>query len=158
MPLVNRKFQFNFTSSYMQDNNKLLTSDLTSTAILLPPNAPALYKEDGSINWQLFDGRTTFLSNPAAALIRKYSVKTNNLISNAVLSYEIIGGLRIKSNFNFNRLQADELSISPQASFNPNSTRNNRKASYVNKFVSTWEIEPQITYVKELELVALMHR
>jgi len=148
----NNKFKFGLSSSYMQDMNRLPTLDLTNFALTMAPNAPALYNSDGSINWAFKNGNPgfpTFTSNPAAVLLRKYRAKTNNLISNAFFSYEILSNLQFKTTLGFNRLETNELSTTPQASFNPTLTNNARSSSYGNKNIDTWIAEPQLFYSKE---------
>jgi len=153
----NQKFKFSLTSSYMQDVNRLPVADLTSFAVILAPNAPAVYNSDGSINWAPLNNDPlspiTFSTNPMGQLLRKNLVKTNNLISSSLLSYEIMSGLLIRSNFGYNRLQMDELNTIPNSSYSPSftnyGTRNVRQANYGARYIDSWIIEPQLTYSKE---------
>ncbi len=48
---INQKFNFSLSSGYFADNNQLPAGDLTSSAISLAPNGPALFNKDGSLNW-----------------------------------------------------------------------------------------------------------
>ena len=146
----NQRFKFNLTNSYQQDLNKLPTIDLTGIALNLAPNSPYPFKPDGSVNWGIVNGVPTFTTNnPAAVLLQKFKGKTNNLISSSTISYEIFPGLQVKSNLGYNRLETQEVSTTPQTSFSPTLTRNNRKAKYGTNYVSSWIIEPQIAYNKD---------
>jgi len=140
-----RKFQFSFSGNYLIDNNKLPGTDLTMTALQISPNAPALYDQYGNLNWERYNGVATW-RNPIASTLVKYNNKTSNLISNAEVSYELITNLKLKSSFGYNKLQTDETTITPQASYSPNITSNNRSAGYNTSATSSWIIEPQLTY------------
>jgi TonB-linked SusC/RagA family outer membrane protein len=148
----NQKFKFNFSGSYLQDNNTLSTSDLMSSAVTLVPNAPALYNANGDINWAP-DGNnpatSTFQNNPIAYLYSQYNAKTYNLVGNSLISYEIIPGLELKSTFGYNRINSDEFNLIPIKAILPeNLPYSGREANYGNKYTTTYIIEPQITYSK----------
>ena len=143
---VNKKFQMRFTGNYLNDNNKLPGVDLTSTAISLMPNAPLLYNSDGSLNWDLYNGVSTWYNPLATSILLKYNKESNNLVSNVELSYEFIKGLNLKSSFGYNRLQTDDIKTTPQTASPPNITGNVRSAAYGSSNINTWIIEPQLTY------------
>jgi len=145
-----KKFDFTISSNYLQDLNKLPGGDITSTAIALAPNAPDLYNPDGTINWAPKAGSpnsVTFL-NPAAVLLAKYNGKTNNLISNSIIGYKILPEITLKANLGYNRLETYETSTTPQTAFPPTFTRNVRTTNYGTKTISSWIVEPQLTYNK----------
>jgi len=142
---TNQKFNFRFTGSYMNDVNKLPGIDLTSSAIRLVPNAPALYDDRGDLNWAMYNGAASW-QNPLAKILRKYKNETANLVSNAEVSYELLAGLRLKSSFGYNKLQSDEISFTPQTYAPPNATYNARNATYTTSNVTSWIIEPQLSY------------
>src|SRR5690606_11629118 len=49
---INQKFHINLSTNYGIDNNKLFNSvNWINYALTLPPNGPAIYNEDGSLNW-----------------------------------------------------------------------------------------------------------
>src|SRR5690606_27216716 len=60
---VDDRFNLSFSMAYAHEDNDLPDADLSYQALTLPPNAPNLYNEDGSLNWE--DG--TF-NNPLGAL------------------------------------------------------------------------------------------
>ncbi|SFF07009.1 TonB-linked outer membrane protein, SusC/RagA family [Chitinophaga sp. CF118] len=147
----NHKFKFFLSGSYLQGVNKLPSSDLTNNATTLPPNAPALYNEDGTLNWapDPADPNTYTFENPAAALLRTYTDKSQNLISNSQISYELAPGLILKSSFGYNRLQSDELSVSPLISVIPSDRPyTKRTAGYSDRNIESWIVEPQLTFNK----------
>jgi len=145
------KFTFNINSNFLKDQNKLPSIDLTTSAITLAPNAPPLYNEDGTINWEPLSNATnryTFSTNPAAVLLRKYNAKTDNLLTNTLVGYQLIPGLTIKTSLGYNKLVTDELYTNPQTSYAPSATVNLRQATYGTRKIDSWIAEPQLTYNK----------
>lgn len=149
----NQKFKIQLTGNYLLDNNQLPANDPTNTAILLPPDAPKIYKADGTLNWEpSASGNTTWPGNgnPFAYFNYTYSNKTNNLVSNAVLSYTIIHGLDIKSNFGYTNMQSVETNTIPSTTLDPAQLPFvgdfSRAAYYGNSNIHSWVVEPQISY------------
>lgn len=154
---TNGKFHLQLSGSYLIDKNQLPGSDLTPYAINTPPDAPALYNPDGSLNWAPIPSGTSSIStfiNPLSYEYNLYNNTTNNLIANAVLSYQILPGLEIRSNLGYTNLQSNEMSITPLISSQPeyrlqygNSLRN---AQYGNNNINSWIVEPQASYKRIL--------
>lgn len=144
---LNKRFRMQFSGNYLHDNNHLPNADLTSNAITLAPDAPALYNPDGSVNWAYTNAGAYTWINPLYTASNKYTTTANNLVGNAVLSYEIIQGLQIKTSFGYTDTQQNDLSTYPAAVF-PQSllAYYQRSAQYSNNNGNTWIIEPQITY------------
>jgi TonB-linked SusC/RagA family outer membrane protein len=144
----NQKFRIQFSGNYLIDDNKLPNQDLTSRAILTEPVAPSLYNMDGSLNWALNSAGNATFDNPLQYNYSIYKNKTSNLISNAVLSYNLFKGMNIKSSFGYNALQTNDFSGSPIVSINPNRLKNGeqRTAFYGNRNINSWIIEPQLNY------------
>lgn len=141
------RFQMTFSGGYSSQKNNQPASDLTNATRFLAPNAPALYNLDGSLNWE-----NQTWENPLRNLNAKYESKTKDFIANAMLSYEILEGLSIKSNFGFTDLATLETRTAPSTIFNPayNFT-SQRSVLYQNQTSRTsWIIEPQLTWEKEL--------
>lgn len=156
----NRKFRLQFSGSYLIDNNKLMTSDLTPIAIGLSPVAPALYNDDGSLNWApLANGNSTW-TNPLTYLYNEYSNKTNNLISNLVINYQLFPGINIKSSLGYNTLHSVQYRGYPLLGVKPERRSTTlRSSDFSNSTISTWIIEPGIDYrhaFGKLEINALL--
>lgn len=152
---ANNKFGFQASASYMSDKNNLINSDLTSIALSIAPNAPALYQSDGSLNWQKIkvgtDSVSTWL-NPLAILNNSYVNKTNNLIANGLVSYKILPGLELRSSFGFNALSSNETIKNKLSSKAPElRASNQRSANYGTNNSKSWIIEPQLNYSKSFE-------
>ncbi len=149
----NKKFKFNFTASYVADDNKLATvSDIALKAFSLPPNAPALYNADGTLNWAIDSvKKTTNFDNPLSNLQRVYINKTTNLVSNALFSYQVLPGLELNSNFGFNQLGSNEVYGDRSKAFSPLiRSRLNRHSSFNTAKINSWIIEPKLTYARVL--------
>jgi TonB-linked SusC/RagA family outer membrane protein len=144
---TNQKFHLQLTGTYLVDRNQLQAKDLTSIAITLAPDAPALYNSDGTLNWVPLSNGTSTWYNPLAYLYNRYSIKTNNLISNAFISYEVLRGLEIKGSLGYTNLQSFETQIYPLIAYAPETRVNQTRSSvFGNNSINTWNVEPQITY------------
>lgn len=153
----NRKFQVQLTGNYLVDNNQLIANDLTEAAIKLPPNTPAIYNADGTLNWALLPSGNSSWYNPFAYLLeKKYNIKTNNLTSNVVISYQVLPGLDIKSSFGYTNLQTDEVQTFPLIAVPPEDLLfTSRFGLYANNNANSWIIEPQVTYKRVIGKIKL---
>jgi TonB-linked SusC/RagA family outer membrane protein len=142
-----QRFHLNLTASYQQDDNHLPAFDLTSTATSLAPDAPVLYKSDGSLNWAMDANGNSSWTNPLAYLNNSYSTKVNNLIGNALLSYKIVKGLEVRSSFGYTNLHQNETVTYPLSATPPELRPvTQSSAGYTDNTISSWIIEPQLTY------------
>ncbi len=134
-----QKFKMNVTASYLLNNRHIPKYDLT-TFLNTPPDAPPIYNPDGSLNWS-----NSTWSNPVATTEDPYIATTNNLVSNATLSYNILKGLYIKSNFGYTDMQVNETSevsiISQDPAYSPTGSTN-----FSNNNIHSWIVEPQLSY------------
>jgi TonB-linked SusC/RagA family outer membrane protein len=155
---VNKRFRANIDVNYMFDENKLQVTDLTGIAIQLAPNAPKLKNNDGSLNWANYTPAngtpfSTWDAHPLTYQLSKYRIRTNNLVSNLTLSYEVLPGLNIKSNMGYTSLKTDELSTTPNAIYAPEYRQwdfAKGSSKFANNNISSWTIEPQITYQRSI--------
>lgn len=147
-------FKFSLSNSYLTDNNRLPNNDLTQAAMILPPNNPKLRNDDGSLNWGTNSaGISTITQHPYASLSSLYLNKTRNLISNASLSYKIIKGLEIKTNFGYTSLRTDEVSTFPLSTRPPERRpTGTRTANYGDNEITSWIIEPQVSFNQKIYL------
>lgn len=135
----NKKFRMNLSGTYSVEKNTLPSGD-PATIINLPPNMPALINDDGSLNWV-----PGFYIQPYSYLKQPYTAKTNTLLSNLSLSYEIFNGFLIKSSFGYTNTSFDEKLIRPLTTLTPDFyTSGNSK--FADKTTSGWIIEPQAEY------------
>jgi TonB-linked SusC/RagA family outer membrane protein len=136
-----QRFRAVLTGNYMVDNSNLPAGDLTQL-LNTPPDAPPIYNSDGSLNWA---NGTWPNGNPLSATLQKYTAQTNNLVSNAVLSYHLTKGLDIKSNFGYTNMQANEMATYPIAAQNPAYSPTGF-SGFTNNNIHSWIVEPQATY------------
>ena len=142
---TNQKFNAHLIASYSYDDNQITSKDLTSY-LTLSPNLPSLYKSNGDLNWE--EGGVAF-TNPLGDLLKKYTAKTDNLLSNVQLSYQIVPGLSVKTSFGYNTIWVDETSTVPKVSQNPQLSPTGT-AVFGNNRYSSWSIEPQAEYQRNI--------
>ncbi|PKD19477.1 SusC/RagA family TonB-linked outer membrane protein [Salegentibacter salinarum] len=140
------KFALDFTANYGVDNNQLFFgSNYVRLAVILPPNAPELYNDDGSLNWA--ENRWI---NPLNGLFKPQDIETNNLLSNLSLKYNLGKGLEFKTNFGYSNLISGQVTKNLINSFNPVTWGYTRLSSYHSDTRrKSWIIEPQMTYNKQ---------
>ncbi|MES2329948.1 MAG: SusC/RagA family TonB-linked outer membrane protein [Bacteroidota bacterium] len=148
----NQKFKLQFTTSYMTDNNLLPSVDLTSSALLTEPDAPALFLPDGSLNWALNSSGNSTWNNPLRYLYVPFKNKVSNLVSGALLSYQILPGLELKSNFGYKKTSTYNFLASTVMAATKPETRSTaiRKAVYAYGTDESWNIEPQLSYIRKI--------
>jgi TonB-linked SusC/RagA family outer membrane protein len=145
----NKRLRFELTQSYSSDVNNQPSQDVVAQALTLPPNAPALYDSGGNINWAN-QSWPNFGINPLYYLAQKYKGTNDNLITNAIISYQILTGLRFKASLGYNDFQVNETRTYPISSYNPAWGITTGQAQFVNSSIKTWIVEPQLEYDKTL--------
>lgn len=147
---ANQRFKSSVSVQYFQDNNNLPFEDITSR-VMIAPNAPALYKEDGSLNWETQPDGTSGFYNPLAAFANKVSINTTNIIGNGSLSYKILPDLELSSTFGYNNLRTDAQMLIYLESTTPEWRYTAvRSMDQTASFSKTWQVEPQLTYRKAI--------
>jgi TonB-linked SusC/RagA family outer membrane protein len=137
-------FKANFYLNYTYGEMKLPGLDLTKTAVTMAPNAPALYDSAGNINWGV---NNIFNNNPASQTKRPYQNKVHNVISNALLTYNINNNFSIKTSFGIVYNKIAENSKIFKSSFNPTAAATKPlQTIFGNGNVTSWIIEPQLNY------------
>ncbi|HMH34147.1 MAG TPA: SusC/RagA family TonB-linked outer membrane protein, partial [Puia sp.] len=137
----NRKFNMAFSGFFVIENNRLLNLDLTNNALVLAPDAPPIYDSAKNLNWQ-----NGTWNNPFSILLRNYKANSSNLVTNLILSYEVLKGLKLKVNFGYNIMAVDEMQNAPKKSLNPAFAAAQASSVFANSNTSTWIIEPQAEY------------
>jgi TonB-linked SusC/RagA family outer membrane protein len=142
-----QRFRLQLSGMYLFDNNRLSGEDLTINAIRLAPDAPALYNDDGTLNWQINASGSSTWTNPLANLYNTYQTKSNNLLSNAILSYRILRNFDVKCNFGYTNLTSNEIQAYPLISSAPEFRSSTlRSGAYANNVINSWLLEPQFLY------------
>ena len=138
------KLKINFSANYGVDINKLFWSNsLSSSTVLLPPNAPELFNNDGSLNWE--EWAVADLENPLAGYYNRGRTETRNLLSNLGISYQILNSLKIRLNAGYTYYESQELMKRPGRSYNPSAGEPNN-SFHLNSDRKSWILEPQLIF------------
>jgi TonB-linked SusC/RagA family outer membrane protein len=140
---VDRRLTLKASGLFSDQSNNLIQTDITSKTLLLSPNAPALYNEDGSLNWE----NNTF-TNPVAAYESTYSNSSKTFNVNVNMDYELFPSVHVKLNGGINQQSFEEFSLSPNTMYNPayGITTENSSASRGTQQQFSYLIEPQLNY------------
>lgn len=141
-----QKFQLQLATNYTYDNSHLPTSDFTSISVKIAPDAPALYN-NGSLNWEMYNGNSTF-TNPVAATLKLNQASSDNLISHLNIGYQFLPGLKLSSSFGYNHEEMYQKQLNPASAQSPpyDTYPSDRGSEYANTSFNTWIIEPQLDY------------
>ena len=149
----NEKFKVNFSANYGVDTNNLVSNfNVTSNAFSLPPNAPALFTDEGKINWD--EWAEAGLYNPLEGYYNDSKTITNALITNISLSYQLFDGFKVRSNLGYTYFNGEELWKRPSRSFHPFDEQPNY-SFHLNSNRKSWIIEPQLVYNKQIGRINL---
>ena len=144
---INDKFRLNLTANYGIDNNDLFSNaTFVSRAFTLPPNAPVLYNNDGSLNWE-----NSTWDNPFAALENDSRTSVKNLVANLGLEYVIMSGLTLKTNLGYTDLNSEDNILIPIETYDPaiwNRVSNTSRHSLIGR--KSWIAEPQLFYSNKI--------
>lgn len=146
---ANQRFKSTLSINYSILNSNLLPRDLTRDALAYAPNAPALYDQEGNLNW---DPTIWNSSNPhpLSYLRREYDAITNNLIGNMSLSYSLLDNLELKTSVGYTSVNNKATNTYPISSYDPSiALLQNSTFFSINDF-RNWIIEPQITWKKKV--------
>ncbi len=140
------KLHLNFSTTYGLDKNELFHGDnFIQDALFLPPNAPAIYNEDESLNWE----ENTW-NNPFAVLNNSSTSKANNLISNFEIGYQILEGLEFEVNAGFTNLVSSQLRRVFRDSYPPDwRDFSVHSSTHIEAKRDSWIVEPQINYTSD---------
>jgi TonB-linked SusC/RagA family outer membrane protein len=149
----NKKFFLNTSINGSLDKHHQPRTDFAWPAQMLAPDAPALYNEDGSLNWAYHPvtGQATW-TNPMADLVTIYDGDMTNVIANLTIGYEILKGLKVQSLAGYNHLGAEELTVIPSTRFDPKEGRGPEQSECLssNGKTSSWILEPQLNWEKKM--------
>ncbi|MEA9412639.1 SusC/RagA family TonB-linked outer membrane protein [Flavobacterium sp. PL02] len=143
----NKKFNINFSMGYTVQKNYQPGVDITQQAILLAPNAPALYNAEGNLNWE-----NSTWNNPLSNLEGKYKSTSNDLFVNGLLSYAIVPNLIAKTSFGFTDTRFDDSRTQPSTMYDP-AAGIGSESSFIdvnNTSRESWIIEPQLSWSKKI--------
>lgn len=137
------RFILNASGLFSNQSNNLIQSEITSQALRLSPNAPALYQPDGSLNWE----NNTF-TNPLADYESTYSYKSKTFNTDINMQYELLPSVYVKVNGGISYTAFDELMLRPNTMYNPAygiTPAYSQAIKNLNQQFS-WLLEPQLNY------------
>lgn len=142
---ADKRFQLNISNMFSLQKNNLVSDDITKQSMILAPNAPDLYHEDGSINWD----NNTF-NNPAALYKSSYSYQHVQFLTNMNMQYELLKQLVLKLGGGINYQAFDERSLKPNTIYNPATTQG-QSSAYSQSYKSNQDrfsfiLEPQLNW------------
>ncbi|WP_299546945.1 SusC/RagA family TonB-linked outer membrane protein [Seonamhaeicola sp.] len=137
------RFSISLSTNYSIEDNKLPRQDFTVLAYRLQPNAPALYDDNGDLNWE-----DSTWDNPLASLQQKYRAQSNTLIAQMNLSYRLANNLELRSNFGYTNNQMESYRVFPSMARRPNLNLDASSSSFdINRSSrDSWIIEPQLNW------------
>lgn len=144
---LDQKFEISLSAIYSAEKNTVSVLDQTSAAYSLPPNYP-LYNADGSFYWSGIDFGIP--RNPLAQLNQRQKNISTSLITNLVMSYNIMQGLTFKTSLGFNRSDMDQSRFYPMSSMDPGVVFNESRSIFAYDVTTNYIVEPQLTYTKNI--------
>lgn len=147
----NQKLKISLSANYSHTFTDMLSVDLTSKALTLAPNAPALYDSAGNINWK---GYTPTYVNPLAYLNRTFESTTNSLLANSIVSYSILSSLEIRANLGYTNTTYKAVTATPISSLSPDDSQENKSVFSGSQFTNL-VIEPQLNWKYQIDEVFL---
>lgn len=141
------RLKINLSTSYAHEDNLMPRSDFTAKAYTLEPNAPALYDDEGNLNWE-----NNTWDNPLASLEERFGSVSKTLISNAMVSYTIRKNLELRSSMGFTSYSLDTYRAMPSSARNPGLGLTPQNYSNLTSNTSqreSWIVEPQLHWNKQ---------
>ena len=153
----NDRLSLQLSTNYTNNRNNLPgDAALVYVALALPPNAPELYNEDGSLNWE-----NSTWTNPLSGLETKYGAKSTILLTNASVGYRILDELKLTTNLGYTEDHLREINTVPSTIYDP-AYGLGAESSYAIHNVAqrtSWIVEPQLHWshvLKNTEIGILM--
>jgi len=139
-----QKFHASLTGSYTGTYNPD-PDDQSGTAATLSPNAPALYKPNGELNWEPGPtGYATWL-NPLGKIANQNYSKAGVLTSSLDLSYKISPSFMLRTSAGITSIKINGFNDQTAASQDP-AAPPNIYSSFFNNSSDSWKVEPQVVY------------
>ncbi|AEM71614.1 TonB-dependent receptor plug [Allomuricauda ruestringensis DSM 13258] len=140
------RLKLDLSTSYAHEDNLMPRTDFTAKAYTLEPNAPALYDDEGNLNWE-----NNTWENPLASLEERFQSKSKTLISNAMVSYAIRPNFELRSSMGFTNYRLDTYRAMPSSARNPGFGLTPQSYSNLTTNASqrqSWIVEPQLHWNK----------
>lgn len=142
----NDKFEVALNLGYTLEDNKLPNIDLSFTAPNLAPNAPALFDEEGNLNWE-----NSSWTNPLSQLEAKYNSSSQNLFSSLAMGFQFTPELQVKITSGYGTSHLKDNNAFPHTMFNPAWGMNSSSSMIIfqENDKTSWIAEPQLHWSKK---------
>ena len=138
----NDKLSLQLSTNYTNNKNNLPGDGaLVFVALALAPNAPELYNEDGSLNWE-----NSTWTNPLSGLETKYEATSSTLLTNASISYRILDKLKLTTNLGYTEDHLREINTVPSTIYDPAFGLGAESSYAIHNMAqrTSWIVEPQL--------------
>lgn len=145
----NGRFKSSLSGAYTFNTSFSNSTDFTSLATTLAPNAPAIYTKNGVLNWEPDPGainKTGTWQNPYAQLLKTSLSKNNNLRGNTEFSYKLTENFSVRASAGYSEIRTRNLGLIPIASFDPSISTATGSSSLTNVLNKSFTFDPQINY------------
>lgn len=154
---VNEKFRLNMTTQYASRKMSLCgDQNLVYHALTLPPNAPAIFNDDGTLNWEIVEPFPNYRRgswvNPYSRLLNTQEIDETNLILSGNISYEVAKGINLTILGGITDNVESDVSKSPLAATDPTRLMPGYTAAavFADNRRNTWIVEPAASIQKHL--------
>jgi len=151
-----KRLNVEFGTDYAYDRNNNSNNGAVLEAITLPPDYPGLLDAQGNLVWSYkgFDlgsyaGSYNGVGNPLGYLKQTEDLKNYNLMTRLLVSYQLLKGLDISSNFGYSKFDNVESEAQPLLSQDP-AQYPYAYAQFNSADYETVDIAPQLNFRKEI--------
>lgn len=150
---ADERLSIGFTANYGSNQSFMFdNSTLMADALWIAPNAPAVYDENGALNWEVGPSGSSTWNNPFALLRATHQSSAHSLIANGTVEYQLFGDIKLKTSLGLSRQDQDNVINVPISSLNPYGFDEKVGESRINNSArSSWIIEPQVVYARKLQ-------
>jgi TonB-linked SusC/RagA family outer membrane protein len=145
----NGKFRSLLNGAYSFNTSNSPANDFTRLAIVTAPNAPKIFTENGSLNWEPDPGdisQTGTWQNPFSQILRTSNSKNNNLRTTGEVSYKLTPTLLFKVSAGYSEIRIRALSLTPLSSYDPSNIGATGASILTNVLNTSITTDPQISY------------
>jgi len=142
-----QRFKINASVNYSVSFSDLISKDLTETALTLAPVSPAIYNQDGTLNWAPDASGLGSWTNPLSYQKGEYGSRTNNFLGNIDVSYRLLQNLTLRTSAGYTNTGMKGISTMPKNMFDPYyAIYYSYYSIFFQSGTQSWIIEPQLNY------------
>ncbi|WP_276089702.1 SusC/RagA family TonB-linked outer membrane protein [Pedobacter sp. JY14-1] len=148
---LNKRFALDLNGGLTSTAATNSGSDVTFLAMSLAPNAPSLYKDDGTLNWEIDPqtGYSTF-DNPIANVRNVSTSKVSIINATTVLNYALLSNLTLATSLGFSDTYSDNYFPITIASQNPTNLFASGSAFFGKGKANSISLDPYLKYIQKI--------